>query len=215
MMSRTGKRTLVAFVLGIVASIILFWIMQFLISGQGGGANLEEGGRITDVIRVKADELTQLKQRRKPPPPPPPKKPPPPPKLTVSSQVKPQVQPLKIEVPNVSLGVSTGGGPYLGGFQSDAPPQEGDVIPIVRIQPRYPREALLDGTEGWVKLMLTIAPDGTVSGAKVLDASPRRVFDRAATRAVYKWKFKPRVVNGQAVSRQAEQTIEFSLDGAE
>jgi len=46
----------------------------------------------------------------------------------------------------------------------------------------------------------------------VVDSDPRRVFDREALRAILRWKFRPRIVDGQAVSREAEQTIEFNMD---
>ena len=83
---------------------------------------------------------------------------------------------------------------------------------IVKIQPQWPREALLNGTEGWVKVQFTIMEDGTVGSASVIESQPRRLFDRNAIRAILRWKFKPRVVDGKAVKRDAVQTIEFKLD---
>jgi len=46
----------------------------------------------------------------------------------------------------------------------------------------------------------------------VVDAQPPRIFNREAMRALLKWKFKPRVVDGVAVERRATQVIDFSLD---
>ena len=46
----------------------------------------------------------------------------------------------------------------------------------------------------------------------VIEASPKRLFNRAAMRAILRWKFKPRIIDGRAVTRDAEQTIEFKLD---
>ncbi|MEN8718672.1 MAG: energy transducer TonB, partial [Oceanococcaceae bacterium] len=68
-----------------------------------------------------------------------------------------------------------------------------------------------DRIEGWVKLEFTINPDGTVSDPRVVEAQPRRVFDSEARRAILKWKFKPRVVDGKPVAHRATQTIEFKL----
>ncbi len=87
-------------------------------------------------------------------------------------------------------------------------------MPIVRIEPQYPREALLKGIEGWVRLRFIIREDGTVDKPQVVDANPKRLFNRAAMRAILRWKFKPRIVDGQAVSREAEQVIDFKLDNA-
>jgi protein TonB len=46
----------------------------------------------------------------------------------------------------------------------------------------------------------------------VVDSDPPRIFNREAIRAILKWKFKPRVVEGVAVERRATQLIEFNLD---
>jgi len=89
---------------------------------------------------------------------------------------------------------------------------DADLVPLVRIPPRYPTRAALDGVEGWVKMELTITETGTVEGAKVVDAKPRRVFDRAALRAVSRWRFRPRVVDGKPVAQRAIQVVEFRLD---
>ncbi len=48
---------------------------------------------------------------------------------------------------------------------------------------------------------------------KVLEAQPKGWFERAAKRAILKWKFKPKVVNGHPVARRAVQVIEFKLEG--
>jgi protein TonB len=88
---------------------------------------------------------------------------------------------------------------------------DGELIPLVKIAPRYPRKAALAGKEGWVKVEFTVTELGTVADVKVLDSKPRRLFDRAAKRAILKWKFKPRVVDGKPVARRAVQVIEFKL----
>jgi len=56
---------------------------------------------------------------------------------------------------------------------------------------------------------------GTVKDPRVIEAEPARIFNREAIRAILKWKFKPRVVDGIAVERRATQIIDFSLDEAE
>jgi periplasmic protein TonB len=69
------------------------------------------------------------------------------------------------------------------------------------------------GLEGWVRCQVhhqSRRHGG--SNPVVVDADPRRVFDREATRAILRWKFRPRIVDGEAVSREAEQVIEFKLE---
>ena len=195
---------------GIVIALLLFWIMQSLISGSRDLNTDRDQGLRLDFIQVDQDELERIKERKPPPEPEPPKKPPPP-KLVVNNPDPPKQNMPKMDMPRISLGVASGEGPYLGGWSADSPGVDGDVIPIVRIDPLWPREALLDGISGYVILEFTIEADGSVSDAVVVESEPRRLFDRNAVRAIYKWKFKPRVVDGRPVARRASTRIDFQL----
>ena len=57
--------------------------------------------------------------------------------------------------------------------------------------PKYPPEALRAGTSGEVLVEITIGTDGSVTNARVVRASPPRVFDREALNAVRRWRFEP------------------------
>jgi protein TonB len=57
--------------------------------------------------------------------------------------------------------------------------------------PRFPPEALRAGQSGEVQVEFTVAPDGSVSNARVVRAQPARVFDREAVNAVKRWRFQP------------------------
>ena len=57
--------------------------------------------------------------------------------------------------------------------------------------PRYPSEALRAGTSGEVLVEITVGTDGSVTNARVLRATPSRVFDREAMNAVKRWRFEP------------------------
>ena len=88
-----------------------------------------------------------------------------------------------------------------------------DVIPLVRINPDYPPRALSRGLEGWVQVQFTITPTGTVADAMVVDSMPKNIFDDAALKAIARWRYNPKVENGQAVERVGVQTIiRFQLD---
>ena len=205
-------RYFVSTVCGIGVALALFLLMHTLISGDANKNRERDESVRLDFIQVDQDEIENIRKRTPPPKPEPPKKPPPPPKLTVDSTDRPQQPMPDMQMPRIDLGIGAGSGPYLGNWSAGDSNAEGDVIPIVRIEPQFPREALVKGIEGWVVVEFTIEPDGTVSDPRVVDSNPRRLFDRNAVRAIYKWKFKPRIVDGQPVARRATQRLEFTLN---
>ncbi len=71
--------------------------------------------------------------------------------------------------------------------------------------PRYPPEALRSGTQGEVLVEITVGTDGSVTSARVVRATPARVFDREALNAVRRWRFEP--VDAPVTTRR---TIGFS-----
>lgn len=63
--------------------------------------------------------------------------------------------------------------------------------PLSTPAPRYPSDALRAAQSGEVQVEFTVAPDGSVSDARVVRADPPRVFDREAVAAVRRWRFEP------------------------
>jgi protein TonB len=190
----------------------LFLFMYTLISS--GGDQRAELDAISGIHfgPVEIPDEIMTRSRRKPKKPPPPKEPPPPPKMQISKMDQ-QVQNMpQMELPDLDLPMVGGSGMFIGNFQQIDQTAEGDIIPVVVIRPMYPREAAISGTQGWVKVEFTITEVGTVKDPRVIDAKPARIFNREAIRAILKWKFKPRVVDGIAVERRATQIIDFTLD---
>ena len=98
--------------------------------------------------------------------------------------------------------------------QPAAPPAETRDAQVLRaVQPAYPPEAVRKRQEGWVELEFTVAADGRVTDVSVVRAQPMRVFDREAIRAMQQSTFRPALRNGQPVSSQRRQRIEFNLGG--
>lgn len=85
------------------------------------------------------------------------------------------------------------------------------LVAVESVEPEYPRDAWLEKTEGWVDLRLTIDSDGTVADAEVVDAQPKRVFDRSAIRALRKSTFRAPSEFGLAGPQTATLRIEFDL----
>lgn len=62
---------------------------------------------------------------------------------------------------------------------------------IKKVPPEFPREASQQSiSSGTVKAKMSIESDGSVSGVEILEAQPRRIFDKAVTRALMDWKFE-------------------------
>lgn len=205
-------RTLIAGIVAVGVTFGLFVFMHKLIS-SGGGENqdLEAiAGIHFGPVDIPDEVITR--SRRIPPKPPPPKNPPPPPKMEIQ-KVNQQVADMpKLDLPNLDIPLVGGSGMFIGSFETIDKTAEGDIIPIVVIRPMYPRDAAMQGIEGWVKVEFTITPVGTVKDPRVIDSDPPRIFNREALRAILKWKFKPRVIDGVAVERPATQIIDFNLE---
>ena len=197
----------------LVTFALLLFMHQLVSSGRGERA---APGAIAGIhfgpVQI-ADEMV-TKNRYQPPEPPPPRDPPPPPRLQLSRVQQPVQNMPRMDLPELELPPTGGAGLFIGNFQQVDATAEGDIIPLVVIRPLFPHEAAMAGIEGWVKVEFTITPSGTVTDARVVAAEPARIFNREAIRAISKWKFKPRVVDGVAVPRRATQLIDFSLDTA-
>jgi protein TonB len=173
--------------------------------------------RLAEFVRVAQIDDVRVRERRLPRKPAPPDRPPPPRRLDTGAPTeKPMVQ-IDFQMPDVEIGLGNGDGPWLGAYGMAAAPggSDSEVMPIARIEPQYPREALLRGIEGWVKVEFLIMGDGSVAEVRVVGSDPPRIFDRNAVRAVQRWKYRPRYENGRAVERRGAQVIEFRLDDAD
>ncbi|GLS83878.1 energy transducer TonB [Paraferrimonas haliotis] len=202
-------RALVSLILGAVVTFALFVFMAFLI---GGGAQRADNATESPVIEItmdRQDAKAQNKPRFKPKPPPPPEQPPkpeaPPPESSTDTSG------MSFNMSGVGIGAASTGIGDPGSFMKG----DGDATPIVRIEPRYPIKAARDGKEGWVQLSFTINEVGGVEDVEVIAAEPRRLFDREAVRALKKWKYKPKIVDGKAM-RQEGMTVQldFTLDNS-
>ena len=58
----------------------------------------------------------------------------------------------------------------------------------------------------------TITVEGTVSDVRVIEAAPLEIFDSTSIRAIERFRFEPRVVNGVAVPvSDVQHTFHYSL----
>ncbi len=86
-----------------------------------------------------------------------------------------------------------------------------NVVPLVRVNPIYPKRAKMMKKEGYVKLEFLINTAGRVKDISIVESHPQGLFDVAARRALLKWKFNPKIENEQAVEQKAVVQIDFKL----
>ncbi|KQA23892.1 energy transducer TonB [Vibrio metoecus] len=86
------------------------------------------------------------------------------------------------------------------------------VMPLHRVEPNYPAKALQRGVEGYVTLRFNIDELGKTRDIEVVDANPKRYFEREAMLALRNWKYQPKMVDGKAVVQTGLTVrLEFKL----
>ena len=206
-----GPRALPIFILAFACALGLFSLMYAVVHVAGHGVQKADVLQAVDFVRLRRDSQVEALERHKPPPPPP--KPPPPPSKMRVEAASVQAGGSGFAMPNVNLNANVGGSAFLGQMGSGGGGLfDGDIIPLQRIPPQYPRDAARNGITGWVQLEVMVNPDGSVRNARVLDAKPKGLFEAAAVQAVLRWKFKPKMVNGLPVEQKGAQKIEFNLN---
>ena len=205
-------RVILALALAGLVSIAALSMMQSLISQRKAIASQDYDFNVVDFVRLKKDSSVETRERRLPEKPKPPevlKQQP----VDVAMEQDLSTQDFEFDIPALDLPNNITGGPRLGGLMSHGSGgSDSSIVPLVKIPPQYPRRAAMIGTQGEVLLSFTITPTGTVKDVSVVKATPRGVFERAAKRAILKWKFKPKIVEGKAVSQQAQQKLVFKLN---
>ncbi len=186
--------------------------MQFMIMNNQQGFKKTDNLKMVEFVRLKRETQLQTKDRKIPDKPPPKKQPPPPSMQVAQTSISQQKIP-DLAIPNLDLPLQTSrfSGPVVGGLQMGKGKISTNLIPLVRIPPCYPMRAASRKIEGWVKVEFTITTTGTVKGAKVVESQPNTIFDRAALKAIVRWKFKPKTIDGEAFEQRSLQLLQFNL----
>lgn len=201
--------------LALLVSFMLFLLMQRLVTTRDGGMSQPVDYGQLEFVRLRRETPVVEKKRIRP------QRPknldaPSQPTMDVAEAVQqsrsavPTAVPLPESVAKVGAeGLRLRGGPKLGMSMS----RDGAAVPLVRVDPEYPRTARQDRIEGYVRVRFDIGPTGRVLNPEVLDASPTGVFEQAALRAFSRWKYRPQIVNGEAVvQRNQIAKIVFELE---
>jgi len=130
--------------------------------------------------------------------------PPPPPPTVTDPSFRPQMN-VEIgslpDLSNVDVDIGTG-------FNPDR-----DAQPLVRIPPQYPQRCMSRAAaRESVVVEFDVTPEGTVVNTRVLE-STNSCFNRAARRAVERWRYNPKIVDNVAQPRfGVRHLIEFALE---
>ena len=190
-------RLLIGLPFAAVVTVGLFIIMQNLV-GLDDDISLDEDGEdlnISITRQIQETDFNQVREFERPdintPPPPPPNV------TETPTDIADVGAPTSI--PNFDV-QATGTG-----FNPDR-----DAQPLVRIEPQYPDRCQgRADTQETVLVEFDVTPDGSVVNPRVVD-STNSCFNRTALRAVERWKYQPKVVDGEAVGRTGVVT-QFSF----
>ncbi len=185
-------RILLGLVVGFGVTLFLFWMMQYMI--ETADRSLDEGSRgsLVDFVRVQRDESIQRRQLKPKKPPPPADAPPQPPTPQLEN-LDPTAEKIAISAVPVQTEIEMSGGFSLG-------VGEGDYLPIVKVAPIYPQRALSRGIQGYCVVEYTVTRQGTIRDPFIIeDQCTSSLFHRASLQAALKFKYKPRVLDGEAV----------------
>ena len=191
-------------VIGVVVTMSLLFLMQVLIATGKQALTKPRDRAKLEFVRVKRNEALNTEDFTPEKPPKPPETPPETPPQDMDN-IDPMAPTINVAPPSVATETSIGG---PGGMNI----AEGDYLPIVRVAPVYPARALSRGLEGYVDMAFTVTETGTVRDPVVV-FSTSSLFERAAIRAVLKFKYKPRVVDGVPVEVPNVKTrITFKIE---
>lgn len=210
---------------GLIAPLITFMLLSFMAGLISQGKNSQQQhaqNPYFDLVFASQDESFESRARQKP------KLPVPSPQATVEpvemlqSQIsRPDIS-AALDIPSLDLSNNVSAMSIsMPGIESMQLPIQGAVstgamaMPLYRVEPRYPRKALRLNKQGYVLLSFDINESGRVVNIQVIDAKPRKLFEREALRALKKWKYKPMLVDGKAVSQTGQKIrLDFKMESS-
>ena len=187
-MSRNLIRLMIGALLAIPVAGGLFFIMQYLIASADPQIDDSNTRKLADIHMPEREIETNLNEQ-KPDKVDDPEEPPPDldtPDMDMDMDVEiintaPQAA---VDVSISATGMSSGDGEYL---------------PIVKVAPIYPRRAQTRGITGYCIVEYTVTTSGAISDPFAVDCQPSGVFEKASLKASLKFKYKPRIVDGEPI----------------
>ena len=198
-------RSIVGAVVAIPIAIGLFYIMQSLVTRDFEQEDVT-ARKIADIVVPNKVIETNLKEVL-------------PEKVEDPDEPPPDMEPLDFDTdldmssanmaPTVAVNVSINASGLSSG--------DGEYLPIVKVAPIYPRRAQTRGITGFCIVTYTVTTTGAIRDPYVeneTDCSPKGIFEQASLKAALKFKYKPRVVDGEAIEVAGVQNkFTYELEG--
>lgn len=177
---------------GILAAIItpgLLLLMHTLITTEDVQVEASASQKIADIFMPET-KIEAQRYERKPDKPEEPETPPP-------ETVQPSMDDLSVEMDAVAT-ISPVAAKIAINTSTGLNSTDGEYLPMNKIQPDYPRRALSRGIQGYCTVEYTVTKTGATRNVKVVDC-PKSIFARNSIKAAERFKYKPRIVDGEAV----------------
>lgn len=198
-------RSIVGAVVAVPIALGLFYLMQSLIDTQFEQEDVKTR-KIADIVVPDKVIETNLKEVL-------------PEKVEDPEEPPPDMEPLDFDTdldmstanmaPTVAVNVSINASGLSSG--------DGEYLPIVKVAPIYPRRAQTRGISGSCIVTYTVTTTGAIRDPYIeneTDCTPKGIFERASLKAALKFKYKPRVVDGQAIEVAGVRNIfTYELEG--
>lgn len=203
MKSTAAVRVPVILIGALIVNVVLFTVIEYMVGNRRMRLTEVTDFDISNFIRV-AEQSREVRSRRDPQAP---EKP--------ASEMQESMQRLSdasstgtvgsmtVDMPEIDLSIDVGGGIAIAR----------ELTPLVRIPPEYPMNARAKEIEGYVLLRFTVTETGAVADPEVLRSEPEGVFERAARRAVLRWKYQPQIVDGKPTAVVSYARLTFNIAG--
>ena len=192
-------------VLSVFTTFFLFVLMVTLISLGDSGLKDDKSVKLADIVMPEREIDTFMEQVDKPDEP----------EEQPEDIAQPEVdlQPtagIDVSIPKPKANFKAGAGSFF---------RDGEYIPLFKIQPQYPRRAQERGTMGFSIVAFTITETGTIEDVVPVEGycssknpndpeaqlRPCTIFNSASSRAALKLKYKPKILDGNAVRVEGVQ----------
>ena len=186
-MRNSPLRILVSALLAVPVALGLFMVMNALIDRDFENPEIK-ARKIADIVKPEETIETNVKEQK-------------PEKVEDPEEPPPDIQPLEFDmdmdtnVANLAPSTSVDIELSSSGMSSG----DGEYLPIVKVAPIYPRRAQTRGITGYCIVEYTVTKSGSIRDPQSVDCQPEGFFENSSVKAYLKFKYKPRVVDGEPI----------------